>query len=66
VTWLPLELLGAEGGIPPQFAGFLMSVAGMVMGTLISQKHSVLNVDKFYSFALKLFKRTASACTADI
>ncbi|MDP1681391.1 MAG: sodium:solute symporter, partial [Burkholderiales bacterium] len=40
-TWLPLEYLATESGIPPQFAGFLMSVAGMVVGSLISQKHSV-------------------------
>ena len=28
-TWLPLEYLSVESGIPPQFAGFLMSVAGI-------------------------------------
>jgi Na+/proline symporter len=34
-AWLPLEFLAPEGGIPPQFAGFLMSVAGMVTGSLL-------------------------------
>ena len=31
-AWLPLEYLATESGIPPQFAGLLMSVLGMVMG----------------------------------
>lgn len=35
-TWLPLEVLAPEGNIPPQFAGFLMSIVGMVAGSLIA------------------------------
>lgn len=37
-TWLPLEYLAAESGMPLQFAWFLMNVAGIVAGSLISQK----------------------------
>ena len=36
-TWLPMEWLVAEGDIPPQFAGFLMSAVGMVLGSLLPQ-----------------------------
>lgn len=35
-TWLPLEYFHPEGDIPPQFAGFLMSIVGMVVGSLLS------------------------------
>ena len=35
-TWLPLEYYYPEGDIPPQFAGFLMSIAGMLIGSLLS------------------------------
>lgn len=36
LTWLPLEFLmpEGEGPMPPQFAGFLMSIVGMVAGSL--------------------------------
>ena len=34
-TWLPLEFLAPEGSVPPQFAGFLMSAAGMLAGSLL-------------------------------
>jgi len=34
-TWLPLEFFAPGGGIPPQFAGFLMSVLGMLAGSLL-------------------------------
>jgi Na+/proline symporter len=37
-TWLPLEFLLPEGDIPPQFAGFLMSLVGMVLGSLIAPR----------------------------
>jgi SSS family solute:Na+ symporter len=33
--WIPLEIVAPEGGIPPQFAGFIMSVIGMVAGSLL-------------------------------
>jgi hypothetical protein len=36
LTWLPLEFLLPEGDIPPQFAGFLVSIVGMVLGSLIA------------------------------
>ncbi|MBU0620218.1 MAG: sodium:solute symporter family protein [Gammaproteobacteria bacterium] len=39
-TWLPLEFLAPEGDIPPQFAGFLMSIIGMVAGSLLSEPGS--------------------------
>ncbi len=38
-TWLPLEWLLPEGPIPPQFAGFLMAVTGMAIGTWWRPKH---------------------------
>jgi len=34
-TWLPMEFLAPEAAIPPQFAGFLMSIIGMVAGSLL-------------------------------
>jgi len=36
-TWLPMEFLAAEGAMPPQFAGFLMSIIGMAAGSLLPQ-----------------------------
>lgn len=35
LTWIPLEILAPEGNMPPQFAGFLMSIVGMVVGSLM-------------------------------
>ncbi|MBM4190121.1 MAG: sodium:solute symporter family protein [Betaproteobacteria bacterium] len=34
-TWIPLEVVfpDGEGPLPPQFAGFLMAMTGMVLGT---------------------------------
>jgi len=36
LTWLPLEFIAPEGEglMPPQFAGFLMAIIGMVIGSL--------------------------------
>ena len=34
-TWLPMEFLAPEAALPPQFAGFLMSIVGMVAGSLL-------------------------------
>ncbi len=34
-TWLAMEFLAPEGALPPQFAGFLMSCAGMLLGSLL-------------------------------
>ncbi len=35
LTWIPLEILAPEGDIPPQFAGFIMSIVGMTAGSLL-------------------------------
>ncbi len=35
LTWIPLEILAPEGDIPPQFAGFIVSIIGMVAGSLM-------------------------------
>ena len=37
-TWLPMEFLAPEAALPPQFAGFLMSIAGMVAGSLLHRQ----------------------------
>ncbi len=37
-TWLPMEFLVPEAALPPQFAGFLMSIAGMVAGSLLHRQ----------------------------
>ncbi|MBI2311474.1 MAG: sodium:solute symporter family protein [Betaproteobacteria bacterium] len=34
-TWLLMEILAADAALPPQLAGFLMSAAGMVAGSLL-------------------------------
>jgi Na+/proline symporter len=34
-TWLPMEFIAPEAAMPPQFAGFLMSIVGMVIGSLL-------------------------------
>ncbi|MEW5904667.1 MAG: sodium:solute symporter family protein [Pseudomonadota bacterium] len=35
LVWLPLEFIAPDAALPPQFAGFLASVVGMVVGSLI-------------------------------
>jgi len=37
-TWLPMEFFAPDAAIPPQFAGFLMSVIGMVAGSLLHRQ----------------------------
>jgi Na+/proline symporter len=37
LTWLPLEFFMPEGAVPPQFAGFLAAIAGMLIGSLWPQ-----------------------------
>jgi Na+/proline symporter len=37
--WLPMEFFAPEAEIPPQFVGFLLSLAGMVLGSLTSRPH---------------------------
>ncbi|MBI5937995.1 MAG: sodium:solute symporter family protein [Betaproteobacteria bacterium] len=39
--WLPLEFLAPDNAIPPQFVGFLLSLVGMVLGSLASRPHQV-------------------------
>jgi len=34
--WLPMEFIAPEAALPPQFAGFLASIVGMVAGSLMS------------------------------
>ena len=36
-AWLPMEFIAPEAALPPQFAGFLMSIVGMVAGSLLSK-----------------------------
>jgi SSS family solute:Na+ symporter len=36
-TWLSLEFVNPEGFFPPQFAGLLASIAGMLAGSLLPQ-----------------------------
>jgi len=42
LTWLSLELIAPEGEgmIPPQFAGFLMAIIGMLIGSLIRREQA--------------------------
>jgi Na+/proline symporter len=42
ITWLPLEFIApeSEGLMPPQFAGFLMAILGMVIGSLVRREPS--------------------------
>ncbi|HEY0665887.1 MAG TPA: sodium:solute symporter family protein [Gallionella sp.] len=37
-AWLPMEFLAPEAALPPQFAGFLASIAGMVAGSLLHRQ----------------------------
>ncbi|MHB1116651.1 high affinity choline transporter 1 [Sideroxydans sp.] len=39
-AWLPMEFIAPEAALPPQFAGFLMSIVGMVLGSLLSKPES--------------------------
>lgn len=36
-TWITLELVALDGIWPPQFVGFLVSIAGMIVGSLAPQ-----------------------------
>lgn len=38
-SWIALELVGSEDLWPPQFIGFLVSVAGMLAGSLLPQRY---------------------------
>ena len=37
VTWLTCEMVAADAVLPPQFAGLLASIAGMLLGSLLPQ-----------------------------
>lgn len=39
VTWVSLEWLAPEGLWPPQLAGLLMAILGMILGSLLSEAH---------------------------
>jgi Na+/proline symporter len=39
VTWIALELVSPEAILPPQFAGLLASIAGMLLGSLLPQHY---------------------------
>lgn len=41
-VWLPMEFFTPEGNIPPQFAGFLMSIVGMIVGSIFSRANPSL------------------------
>ncbi|MFU8813815.1 MAG: sodium:solute symporter family protein [Pseudomonadales bacterium] len=36
VVWMGMEFLAPEAALPPQFAGFIASIVGMLAGTLLS------------------------------
>ncbi len=38
-TWLALEFVSPDGFVPPQFAGLLASIAGMIAGSLLPQRY---------------------------
>jgi SSS family solute:Na+ symporter len=38
-TWLGLEFVNPEGLLPPQLAGLLASIAGMLIGSLLPQRY---------------------------
>ena len=39
VTWITLEIVSPDGMVPPQFAGLLASIAGMLLGSLLPQRY---------------------------
>ena len=41
-VWLPMEFFMPDGNIPPQFAGFLMSIGGMIIGSFFSPSQANL------------------------
>jgi len=40
-TWIALEIAAPEGLVPPQLAGLLASIAGMILGSLAPQWYGV-------------------------
>jgi SSS family solute:Na+ symporter len=43
VVWVVLEIAAPEGLFPPQLAGLLASIAGMIAGSLLPQWYGVKN-----------------------
>ncbi len=41
VSWIALEFAAIDGLWPPQFIGFLVSVAGMIAGSLLPQRYGL-------------------------
>ncbi len=41
-TWLGCELVSADGLLPPQLAGFVAAILGMVIGSLSPQRYGVV------------------------
>ena len=42
-SWITLEIAAVDGLWPPQFIGFLVSVAGMVFGSLLPQRYGLVH-----------------------
>jgi hypothetical protein len=40
-TWLMLEVFNPEGYLPPQFAGLLLAISGMIIGSLLPQRYGL-------------------------
>jgi Na+/proline symporter len=40
-TWIFLEVVNPEAYLPPQFAGLLMAISGMIIGSLLPQRYGV-------------------------
>jgi len=40
-TWVMLEVFNPEGYLPPQFAGLLLAISGMIVGSLAPQRYGV-------------------------
>jgi len=41
ITWITLEVVNPDAYLPPQFAGLLMAIAGMIIGSLLPQRYGV-------------------------
>ena len=42
-VWLPMEFLAPEMALPPQFAGFIASIFGMLLGSLLAPATAACN-----------------------
>jgi len=38
-SWALMEIFGANAGVPPQLVGLLVSIAGMILGSLAPHWH---------------------------